>query len=199
MHNGHPRIIIGPVAGTSVPPPSRCTQAHNTTAVVPHTSIGGSTCSDSAHAPHLCRIPYGPLPNPITVTFIHAYTRCVKVYCLCSKDKAFDKFCEFEVRVTNERELKIKALRTDGGGEYTSAKFENFLKQKGIQHEITAPYSPQQNGVAERMNRTLAESARSMIFNAGHSKADWGETVMMAAYIQNRVVTSSTGVTPYER
>ena len=70
MHNRHPRIIIGPVADTSVPPPSRCTQAHNTTAVMPHSSIGGSTCSDSAHAPHLYRTPYGPLPNPITITFL---------------------------------------------------------------------------------------------------------------------------------
>ena len=57
-HNGHPRIIIGPVTGTSVPPPGRCSQAHNTPAVMPHTSIGGSTCSDNAQAPHLCRIPY---------------------------------------------------------------------------------------------------------------------------------------------
>ena len=65
--------------------------------------------------------------------------------------------------VTNETGLKIKTLRTDGGGEYTSAKFENFLKQKGIRHEISAPYSPQQNGVAEQMNRTLVESARSML------------------------------------
>ena len=70
MHNRHPRIIIGPVAGTSVPPPGRCTQAYNTPAVMPHTSIGGSTCSDSAHAPHLCHIAYRPLPNPITSRII---------------------------------------------------------------------------------------------------------------------------------
>ena len=133
------------------------------------------------------------------VTFIDDYSRCVKVDCISSKDQVFDKFREFEARVTNETGLKIKTLRTDGGGEYTSAKFENFLKQKGIQHEVTAPYSPQQNGVAERMNRTLVEAARSMIFNAGLSKAYWGEAVATAAYVRNRVVTSSTGVTPYER
>lgn len=133
------------------------------------------------------------------VTFIDDFSRCVKVYCISSKDQVFEKFREFQARVTNETGLKIKTLRTDGGGEYTSAKFENFLKQKGIVHEITAPYSPQQNGVAERMNRTLVEAARSMIFNAGLSKAYWGEAVTTAAYVRNRVVTSSTGVTPYER
>ena len=74
-----------------------------------------------------------------------------------------------------------------------------FLKQKGLRHEISALYSPQQNGVAERMNRTLVESARSMIFGARISKAYWGEAVTTAAYVHNRVVTSSTGITPFEQ
>ena len=62
-----------------------------------------------------------------------------------------------------------------------------------------APYSPQQNGVAERMNRTLLEAARSIIFNAGLSKAYWSEAVTAAVYVRNKVITTSTGVTPYER
>ena len=70
------------------------------------------------------------------VTFIDDYSRCVKVYSIRSKGQVFEKFREFEVLVTNETGLKIKTLRTDGGGEYASAKFENFLKQKGIRHEI---------------------------------------------------------------
>ena len=101
------------------------------------------------------------------VTFIDDYSRCVKVYCICSKDQVFDGFCEFGALVTSETGLKIKTLRTDGGGEYTSAKFKKFLKQKGIWHEICAPYSPQQNGVAEQTNWMLMGAARSMIFNAG--------------------------------
>ena len=131
------------------------------------------------------------------VTFIDDYSRFVKVYCIRTKDQVFQKFREFEALVTNETGLKIKVLRTDGGGEYVSATFKNFLKQKGIRHEISAPYSPQQNGVAERMNRTLLEAARSMIFNAGLSKAYWSEAA--AAYVRNKVITTSTGVTPYER
>ena len=80
-----------------------------------------------------------------------------------------------------------------------SAEFQNFLKEKGIYHERTVPHSPQQNGIAERMNRTLQEAALSMILHAGLSKNFWAEAVCSAAYIRNRVITTATGVTPYER
>ena len=95
----------------------------------------------------------------LLLPLIDDYSRYVKVYCISMKDQVFQKFREFEALVTNETGLKINTLRTDGGGEYTLAKFENFLKQKGIRHEISAPYSPQHNGVSERMNRTLLEGA----------------------------------------
>ena len=90
-------------------------------------------------------------------------------------------------------------MRTDNGGEYMSAEFQDFLKEKAIHHETTVPHSPQQNGVAERMNRTLQEAALSMILHAGVSKNFWAEAVCSAAYIRNRVITTATGVTPYER
>jgi transposase InsO family protein len=80
-----------------------------------------------------------------------------------------------------------------------SAEFQNFLKENGIHHETTVPHSPQQNGIAERMNRTLQEAALSMILHAGVSKSFWAEAVCSAAYIRNRVITTATGVTPYER
>ena len=59
--------------------------------------------------------------------------------------------------------MKVKVLRTDNGGEYTSKEFKQYLKKQGTQHELTAPKTPQQNGVAERMNRTLGETIRSML------------------------------------
>ena len=133
------------------------------------------------------------------VTFIDDYSRCIKVYCMKSKHEVYDRFKEFEALVVNQTGLTIKRLRTDGGGEYTSRRFQDYLKQKGIGHEVCAPYSLQQNGVAERMNRTLVESARSMIFNAGLSRSFWGEAVTTAAYLRNRTLTSSHGITPYER
>ena len=68
-------------------------------------------------------------------------------------------------------------MRTDIGGEYLSTKLQNYLKEKGIRHELTVPHSPQQNGVAERMNWTLVESARSMIAHAALSDVFWAEAL----------------------
>ena len=85
--------------------------------------------------------------------------------------------------VTNGNSTRIKTLRTDNGGEYTSTEFQNYLKEKGIRHELTVPESPQQNGVSERMNRTLVESARSIISHAGLPNMFWAEAISAAAYI----------------
>jgi hypothetical protein len=133
------------------------------------------------------------------VTFIDDYSRCVTVYPMKHKSEVLEKFKEWEAAVTNEPECKIKILRTDNGGEYTSTEFEDFLKRKGIRHETTVPHSPQQNGVAERMNQTLQEAALSMILHAGLSRAFWAEAVCNTAYIRNRVITTATAATPYER
>ena len=133
------------------------------------------------------------------VTFIDDYSRCVTVYPMKYKSEVLEKFKEWEAAVTNQAECKIKTLRTDNGGEYTSTEFQDFLKEKGILHVTTVPHSPQQNGVAERMNRTLQEAALSMILHAGLSKAFWAEAVCNAAYVRNRVITTATAVTPYER
>ncbi len=63
---------------------------------------------------------------------------------------------EFEAAVTNESGERVIKLRTDNGGEYMSAEFEEYLRSKGIQHELTVAYTPQQNGIDKRMNRTLS-------------------------------------------
>ena len=76
-----------------------------------------------------------------------------------------------------------------------------YTKSKGIHHEFTIPHSPEQNGVAERMNRTLVESARSMIAHAGLSDGYWAEAVATAAYVRNRMPTAafSGSITPYQQ
>ena len=61
---------------------------------------------------------------------------------------------------------KIRTFRTDNGGEYTSSQFENYLKAEGIRHKLTVPKTPQQNGVAEQLNRTLVEMVRSMLLDS---------------------------------
>ena len=90
-------------------------------------------------------------------------------------------------------------LRTDRGGEYTSTEFEEFLESAGIRHEQTVPKTPEQNGVAERMNRTLVESVRSMLADANLPHEFWTEALSTAVYLRNRSPTKAVdGMTPFE-
>ncbi|KAI8440646.1 hypothetical protein MSG28_001855 [Choristoneura fumiferana] len=96
--------------------------------------------------------------------------------------------------------LPIKVLRSDNGGEYCNAKFEQYLKDEGIIHQTSVVYCAQQNAVSERLNRTLVEKARCMLQEAGLSKRYWGEAIMTAIYIKNRCPTSAlAGLTPEEK
>ncbi len=80
---------------------------------------------------------------------------------------------------------KLKTLHSDNGGEYTSKKFEAYLKSEGIRHECTIPKTPEQNGVAEKLNRTLVESSRSMLLDAKLPHKFWAETISTVAYLRN--------------
>ena len=80
--------------------------------------------------------------NHYFLTFIDDFSRKAHVYFIRTKDQAYDKFCEFKFQVKNETDLCIKILRTDGGGEYINNRFKSFLKGFGIQHQVTAPYTP---------------------------------------------------------
>jgi hypothetical protein len=107
------------------------------------------------------------------------------------KSEAFEKFKEFKSFAERESGMMIEALRADNGGEYSSEEFRQYLKEYGIRLESTAAYSPQQNGVAERKNRTLVEAARSMLSQAGLSNAYWAEAIATATYLQNRMMTAA--------
>ncbi|KAL5739216.1 hypothetical protein ACOSQ2_028396 [Xanthoceras sorbifolium] len=133
-------------------------------------------------------------PSPVSslsgslyyVTFIDDSTRKVWVYFLKKKSEVFDTFRKWKAMVENETGLKIKRLRSDNGGEYRDSRFREFCANSGIKMEKTVPMTPQQNGVAERMNRTLNERARSMRLHAGLPKMLWAEAVNIAAYLINR-------------
>jgi transposase InsO family protein len=78
----------------------------------------------------------------------------------------------------------LALLHTDNGKEYTSNEFENYLHQHGIQHQTIVPYNPQQNGVAERMNMTILNMVRSMMFFKNVKLMFWDDAVLCAVYIQ---------------
>jgi transposase InsO family protein len=84
---------------------------------------------------------------------------------------------------------KLKAFRTDGGGEYMSKHFESYLKTKGIHHEITMLNTPQHNGVAERLNRTLIEKVHTMLSDAKLPKSYWFDALEYAVILQNVLPT----------
>lgn len=94
--------------------------------------------------------------NRYFITFVDDSTKYCYVYLLKGKDEAVDKFILYKNEVENQLSKKIKALRSDRGGEYESP-IREFCAQHGIIHQTTAPYSPKQNGIVERKNRTLKD------------------------------------------
>jgi transposase InsO family protein len=100
------------------------------------------------------------------ITFIDDYTRATWVTLMRSKGEALQCFRDFKIEVENQAGLTIKRLRTDNGSEYVNESFQAHLRLCGIKHERTTPYTPQQNGLAERANRTLMDMVRSMLAHA---------------------------------
>ncbi|CAL5350460.1 unnamed protein product [Camellia sinensis] len=120
------------------------------------------------------------------LTFIDDASRKVWVYVLKTKAEVFQHFQTFHAMVERETEKKLKCLRTDNGGEYTSKEFKAYCATHGIRHEKTVPGTPQHNGIAERMNRTIVEKVRCMLKMAKLPKPFWGEAVRVACYLINR-------------
>ena len=99
----------------------------------------------------------------------------------------------------SEARKSLKSLRTDGGGEYVSTAWGQYARQKGITHELTAPYSPQQNGMAERLNRTLLEKMRCLLIWSQLPKSYWDVALLHANWLWNKLPTSALkGEVPIE-
>src|SRR5579871_6825328 len=133
------------------------------------------------------------------ILFIDDYSRMTAVYFLKNQSNAFNKFQEYKVYVENFHNSKIKRLQSDNSKEYTSNKFIEYLKDSGIQHEQTISYTPQQNGVSERSNRTVIEKARSLLYISELGYKFWAEAVATSIYLKNRSpIVAVKGKTPYK-
>ena len=145
------------------------------------------------------------------LTFTDDFSRYTTVYFIKSKNEVLSKFREYVNSVEKQTgsqitklnilaEEDVKVLRSDNGGEYTSNNFTKFCAERGISHEFTVPYCPQQNGVSERKNRTIMEKARSMLHQAKLPLEFWAEACSTAVYLLNRSPTTALkNETPFER
>lgn len=125
------------------------------------------------------------------VTFIDEASGFCHVYFLKHKDEVFEKFKVYDRLVENKFGSRLKIVRSDNGGEYNNKRMAAYLEGRGISMENSAPHTPQQNGKAERANRTIFESARTMIRAKDLPKTLWTEAVNTAVYVFNRTTHSS--------
>lgn len=135
------------------------------------------------------------------ITFIADHSKFCYTFLMKTKDEVLRKFEIFKTEVENQQENKIKILRSDWGGEYTSNEFALFCEKYEIMHEATISYSPQSNGVAERKNRTLLYMINAMIISLGISQNLWvggGGALLSACYILNIISIKNNNKTPYE-
>ena len=156
-------------------------------------------------ATHILDLVHSDIAGPITptgkfgyryvITFVDDYSGYIFLYLLKSKAAAVDALKLFLADASPYGSPKV--LRSDNGSEFTSTAFKNVLIEKGIRQEFSAPYSPHQNGTAERPWRTLFEMARAMILKSKLRKSMWIYAIMTSVYVRNRCYCNRTGQTPH--
>lgn len=125
------------------------------------------------------------------LNFIDDFTHFTVAYALRYKSEVLKHFKMFKAMAESHFNQRVNRFRCDNGREYISNEIKEYFESNGIQYEFTIRYTPQQNGVAERMNRTIIEKARYMMLNSNTSKSFWTEAVLAAVYLINRSPTSA--------
>ena len=136
-------------------------------------------------------------PSPITtssghrwfVIFVDDCTRMTWLYLLKHKDEVFDVFKSFHIMVQTQFSAKIQILRSDNGGEYVNQPFQAYFQSHGLFHETSCSQTPQQNGIAERKNRHILETARALLIGTHVPSRYWDDAVATAVHLLNRMPT----------
>ncbi|CAI7752458.1 unnamed protein product [Closterium sp. NIES-54] len=124
------------------------------------------------------------------LTIVDVYTRMTWVYVLSKKSNVAETVkTDWLPMVERQQDRLVKAIRTDRGGEFLSKEFSLWLKKNGIRHSLTMPYSPAMNGIAERANRTITETARGLLIEVGLHDYFWPDAVRSACVAKNRALT----------
>jgi len=137
--------------------------------------------------------------NCYCLVVVDDYSRYTWVFFLHDKADTYDTFKKFFTRAENEFELKVKKVRSDNGSEFRNTRVEEWCDVKGIKHEFSTKYTPEQNGLVERKNRTLIDMARSMLSEYNVSDSFWAEAINTACHASNRLYCHRFhNKTPYE-
>lgn len=134
-------------------------------------------------------------PSPITtssgarwfVTFVDDCSRMTWVYLLKNKSEVYRVFRIFHAMIKTQYSADIRILRSDNGGEYVNHEFQTYFTDHGLRHETSCSQTPQQNGVAERKNRHLLETARALLIGANMPQLFWDSAVTTAVHLINRL------------
>ncbi|KAJ0454457.1 putative RNA-directed DNA polymerase [Helianthus annuus] len=133
------------------------------------------------------------------LTVVDDFSRTVWCYMLVNKTEVFENLCSFYELMQTQFEKKIKIIRSDNGTEFVNNQMNVFCKTKGILHQTSCSYTPQQNGVVERKHRHLLNTARALLFQSNLPLRYWSDCVLTAVYLINRLPTSVlNGRSPYE-
>ena len=168
-----------------------------------HKSISESSVSEPLELLHidLC----GPAKTQTIqgkkyiLVVVDGFSRFTWVFFLRLKSEAPEEMINFIKQIELKLKRPVRRIRSDNGLEFKNNTLDSFLKDKGIEHNFSAPYTPQQNGVVERRNRTLCEAARSMLIFADLPQYFWAEAIATACYTQNRsLIHKHLHKTPYE-
>ena len=121
------------------------------------------------------------------------------IYLQKLKSETFNSYKRYEAYLLRQKGARIKRLHSDRGGEYLSNAFNEHLAEAGTVQNLTIHDTPEHNGVAERVNRTLLEKVRAMLHASGLPKFLWGEAINHAVYLKNCTGTKALdGKTPYK-
>ena len=124
------------------------------------------------------------------VTFIDDYSRCTWLFLMKTRVELFSIFQKFHAEIRTQFNTSIRILRSDNAKEYFSMSFSSFMSSHGILHQSSCAYTPQQNGVAERKNRHLVETARTLLLHHKVPQRFWGDVILATCYLINRMPSS---------
>ena len=132
------------------------------------------------------------------LSIVDDYSRRVSIYPIRDKTEVFRVFRNHVARAERFLERKLKAIRTDNGTEFKNRAFQEYCEENGIKHEVTNTYTPEENGVAERFNQTVADACRCLLGDSGLPNKFWPEAMSHFVYTWNRVCHRNQTKTPFE-